>query len=113
MASRGGRAAGILAGVLYIDDQAGEVFEEDFGGEAGVAAGAAGGDDEIGVLGQQIGDGVERLIAESESGCIEIMVEGASNSFGLLVDLAEHVVRKDARLGLLGHSDNHRIAGAQ
>jgi hypothetical protein len=59
-----GRAAGILAGVLHVDEQAGEVFEQNLGGKARVTAGAAGRDDEVRMLAEERGDGSERLLAE-------------------------------------------------
>ncbi len=100
MAAQMRGAAGVFAGVFDVDDQAGEVFEEDFGSETGVTAGAAGGNDKVRVLAQKRGYGGEGLIANSRNiaGEVEIILERSGDCCGLLVDLLQHVVAEAARL---------------
>ena len=59
MAADMGGAAGVFAGVLHIDDQAGEVFEQDLRGQARVPAGAAGRDDQVRILAEERSDGAQ------------------------------------------------------
>jgi hypothetical protein len=90
----GGRGVGgavdVLAGVLDVGGEVGELFEEELADDACVAARAAGGDEHGVLSGEGVTRGEEGVVAEAcgvgEGG------EGLGESGGLLVDLAEHGV---------------------
>ena len=74
--------AGVFAGVLDIDDQSGEIFEQYLRGKPGVAAGAAGCDNEIGMLPEQRRNLTQRFFAESDGREVEIKIERARSAAG-------------------------------
>ncbi len=92
-----GGADGVFAGVLDVYGDAGEVFDHDLGGEAGVARGAAGGDDDAAGGVEPGRGGGEGFGAQTGGGYI--LGEGVFEGAGLLVDLAVHGVGVDSGLG--------------
>jgi hypothetical protein len=85
-----GGAVDVLAGVLDVDGNSGEVFEEDFADETGVAAGAAGGDEQALFADEGLTGGEEGVLAEAVA--LGVGGEGFGDGVGLLEDLAEHGV---------------------
>ena len=90
-------AVDVLAGVLDVDGDAGEVFEEDFADEASVAAGAAGGDEQALLADEGLARGEEGGFAEAVA--VGVGGQGFGDGVGLLVDLAEHRVGEGLVLG--------------
>jgi hypothetical protein len=102
MSPRGSRTAGVLAGILHIHGQPGQVFEQDLCSQTGVPAGAAGRDDQVAMPREQRRHAAQRLFAEADrsSRYLQVVLERPLNRLRLLVDLAQHVVRKDAGLSI-------------
>ena len=92
-----GGAVDVLAGVLDVDGEVGELFEEELADDAGVAAGAAGGDEHGVLSGEGVAGGEEGVVAEA--GGVGEGGEGLGEGGGLLVDLAEHGVGEGHRRG--------------
>ncbi len=97
-----GVAVAVLAGVVDVDGEAGEAFDHELAGEAGVPGGSAGGDGDLaGVLEVGFGDlhGGEVDAAGFEGDAAE---GGVADGAGLLVDLLEHEVLVAGFFGLDG-----------
>ena len=95
-------AVGVFAGVLDVDGNAAEVFDDELGEQAGVAAGAAGGDHDLGVDAlEPLEEGAALVGAELAAGYISVYrsIEGS----GLFEDLAEHPVSEGGGFGRCGH----------
>ena len=75
-----------------LDGDSGEVFEEDFADEAGVATGAAGRDEQALLADEGLAGGEEGGLAEAVA--VGVGSKSCSNGLGLLEYLAEHGVRK-------------------
>ncbi len=86
------RAIAILAGVFDVDRHAGEIFNHDLASEARVAAGTAGGNDQLFKGEQGALDGIK--FAGKENVVSQMLIESFGNSLRLLINLAEHCVRK-------------------
>ncbi len=87
-----GRAEAVFAGVFDVHREAGDVFEEDLACEARVTAGAAGGNQQLRLGAQPMADGIGGVAAEAAA--LDVVLQGAAEGFGLLVDLGEHPVRE-------------------
>ena len=84
-------AVAVLAGVLYVDGDAAEVFDDELGEQAGVAAGAAGSNDELAVDAGQPGEsGGAGVCAEAVA--VGVVVYRGGESRWLFVDFPQHPV---------------------
>ena len=84
--------ATVLAGVLHIDGKTAEVLKQDFRGQAAVAAGTGGGNQHLAgricPSGQPVGHVAAQVVG------IQIQGQGAAQGRWLLIDFAQHFVRK-------------------
>ena len=91
-------AVGVFAGVLDVDGDAAEVFDDELGEQAGVAAGAAGGDDDLVVdVLEPLENGGAGVGAELVA--IDVSVYRGGEGSGLFEDLAQHPVSEGSGFG--------------
>ena len=89
------RAVAIFAGVFHIHGDAGQIFHHDFAREAGMTTGTAGGDDYFFEGEKRVLDGLESFAENNIA--VDVLADGFANGARLLVDFAEHGIRKRAR----------------
>ena len=88
-------AVAILAGVLHVHGDAGQIFHHDFAGEAGIAAGAARGDDDFLEGEESFFDGLQRI--RKDHVVRDVLANGFANGLRLLINFPQHPVGKGAR----------------
>ena len=89
---RVGRAIAILAGILHIDGEAGNVFQHDFAGQSGMPAGSTGGNNNAFVTEQRAVGGQHGLARQSP--VLRVIGERVGQGLRLFKNLAQHKMWK-------------------
>src|SRR5580698_11196883 len=87
---------GVFTGIFNIDWDAGEIFQHNFSCQTRMAAGSASGDDETFAPSKRFNNRLKYLCRRSAG---NVLFDGFSERLWLLINLSQHSVGKDCRLG--------------